>query len=445
MAAQRVERKRRTESSSGNRWLLPLLLGLIIGVAGGLTYAWVIDPAEPSFAYPSELSSRDRDDWISMTADSFAWDQDPLRLDSRLEHFSQQERSTIIDKLIALATTQGDLAREQRLQQLRSYLVAQQPVSGGETDRGAVGTTSDDAQRRQNFGLLAQFCGFSILALAVVAFISVMLTRSRMGAGQSRRRSTPPAPDRERRSPRERGAAPDLLHQGLDEPFLEAPPSTGDDRYQPDAFDAQEEEDDRFDAVNGEFSVESGNDDDYDDEKINALFRDTESEVNRPTTAPQRVSPFEAPSDADYQPAASEFVTRYQFGEPLYETSYPIETDRQEFLGECGVGISRTLGDDPDVPQRVSAFELWLFDKNQLSTASILLLSDALWADAAQRAALASEGELSAVRSGDTFQLESESLRVMARVREVAFGDSADAENSYFERFIVEMSAQQKG
>ena len=114
-------------------------------------------------------------------------------------------------------------------------------------------------------------------------------------------------------------------------------------------------------------------------------------------------------------------------------------------MGECGVGISRTLGDDPDVPQRVSAFELWLFHKNQLSTASILLLSDALWADAAQRAALASEGELSAVRSGDTFQLESESLRVMARVREVAFGDSADAENSYFERFIVEMSAQQKG
>jgi hypothetical protein len=73
------------------------------------------------------------------------------------------------------------------------------------------------------------------------------------------------------------------------------------------------------------------------------------------------------------QPPLGHFFTTYQLGEDTYDESFSIETPMGEFLGECGMGISETIGvGDPD---KVTAFEVWLFDKSDIRTVTKVLMS----------------------------------------------------------------------
>ncbi len=54
------------------------------------------------------------------------------------------------------------------------------------------------------------------------------------------------------------------------------------------------------------------------------------------------------------------FSTPYVLGDDYFDPSFSIEIGA-DFLGECGIGISETLGAGD--PKKVTAFEAWLFDK----------------------------------------------------------------------------------
>ena len=60
----------------------------------------------------------------------------------------------------------------------------------------------------------------------------------------------------------------------------------------------------------------------------------------------------------------AQFPTEYNIGHDTYDDSFSIETSTGEFLGECGVGISESIGIGD--PKKVTAFEVWLFDKNDI-------------------------------------------------------------------------------
>lgn len=57
----------------------------------------------------------------------------------------------------------------------------------------------------------------------------------------------------------------------------------------------------------------------------------------------------------------AQFVTTYMLGDDLFDDSFSVDSPAGEFLGECGVGISETIGVGD--PKRVTAFEVWIFDK----------------------------------------------------------------------------------
>lgn len=160
-------------------------------------------------------------------------------------------------------------------------------------------------------------------------------------------------------------------------------------------------------------------------------------------------SPAAAPL-AMTEPAAEEFAatpiarfeTRYARGHDTYDDSFSIENSQGEFLGECGVGISETIG--MDTPKNVTAFEVWLFDKNDIRTVTKVVMSEHAYSDEAIRAKLAPKGEPVLARMNETIVLETATLIINAEIVEMTYGTGSLPPESFFEHFTVELSAWAK-
>lgn len=135
-------------------------------------------------------------------------------------------------------------------------------------------------------------------------------------------------------------------------------------------------------------------------------------------------------------------VSTYVLGDDLYDDSFSVETESGEFLGECGSGISETIG--VGEPKKVAATEVWLFDKNDIRTVTKVLMSQHAYNDQALRTKLAPKGEAVMVEPGTVTTLETQTLRVQVRVVDMQYGQGALPPNSFFERLMVEIAAWKK-
>lgn len=136
------------------------------------------------------------------------------------------------------------------------------------------------------------------------------------------------------------------------------------------------------------------------------------------------------------------FQTTYTYGHDSYDDSFSIENINGDFLGECGVGISESIGGD--TPKNVAAFEVWLFDKNDIRTVTKVIMSDHAFFDEALKAKLAPKGEPVLARENETIVLETASLIINAEIKEMQYGTGVLPPQSYFERLTVELSAWAK-
>ena len=141
-------------------------------------------------------------------------------------------------------------------------------------------------------------------------------------------------------------------------------------------------------------------------------------------------------------PPLNQFMSSYKLGDELYDESFSIDSSAGEFLGECGVGISETIG--VGETQKVTAFEIWLFDKNDIQTVTKVLMSSHAYEDGDIRQRLAAKGEPVTVSPGSSTVLETQTLYMMARVVDMGYGDGAMPPESYFDRFILELSVWSK-
>jgi hypothetical protein len=135
----------------------------------------------------------------------------------------------------------------------------------------------------------------------------------------------------------------------------------------------------------------------------------------------------------------AQFVTSYSLGDDHYDPSFSIELETGEFMGECGVGISETLGTGE--PSKVTAFEIWLFDKNDIRTVTKVLMSEYAFGDEALRTKLAPKGEPVLAEIGDQVVLETKRLRVHARVLDLGYGTGEMPTNSFFSRLTLDLTA----
>ena len=138
-------------------------------------------------------------------------------------------------------------------------------------------------------------------------------------------------------------------------------------------------------------------------------------------------------------PPIVQFMTTYLEGDDLFDDSFSIETAAGEFLGETGVGISETLG--VGEPKRVTAMEVWLFDKNDIRTVTKVLMSDHAFNDETLKAKLAPKGEAALAEPNTMISLDTATLRIQAKVVDVEYGSGPLPPNSFFKRITIELAA----
>ncbi len=142
------------------------------------------------------------------------------------------------------------------------------------------------------------------------------------------------------------------------------------------------------------------------------------------------------------EPPVVQFMTTYMLGDDLYDDSFSIDAPTGEFLGECGVGISETIGVGD--PKKVTAFEVWLFDKNDIQTVTKVMMSSHAFNDPNVRQRLVAKGEPQLVEPGKRILLETASLQMEARIVDASYGGGSMPTNSYFDRLTLELAVWPK-
>jgi hypothetical protein len=155
-------------------------------------------------------------------------------------------------------------------------------------------------------------------------------------------------------------------------------------------------------------------------------------------TAIPRASPAPKPSST-----LGRHIAAYNSGLDNFDTSFPLETSHHGFMGECGIGVSETL--DDGLPDKVTAFDLWLFDKTDVRTVTQIIMSEHAFNDPGLRAKLQTKGDAVLAAKGRVMALETQSLRIEARIQEIQYASNTRfPQHSYFQKLVVEIASYVK-
>ena len=157
--------------------------------------------------------------------------------------------------------------------------------------------------------------------------------------------------------------------------------------------------------------------------------------------AAREAEPTDYASLGEEAPMA-QFMSSYQLGDDLFDESFSIDSPAGEFLGECGVSISETIG--VGEPKKPTAMEVWVFDKNDIQTVTKVIMSDHAYADPTIRQRLEAKGEPFLVEKDGQTVLETATLRLVVRIVDIAYGEGALPEGSFFEKLTLELAIWQK-
>lgn len=138
----------------------------------------------------------------------------------------------------------------------------------------------------------------------------------------------------------------------------------------------------------------------------------------------------------------AQFMSSYMFGDDRYDESFTFDAPNGAFLGECGISISDLIG--VGEPKKISAFDIWLFDKNDIQTVTKVIMSKHAFNDPAIRQRLEIRGEPILAEPGKLFRLETATLRMEGRIVDVSYGDLPLPEDSYFQRNTIELAVYRK-
>jgi len=154
-------------------------------------------------------------------------------------------------------------------------------------------------------------------------------------------------------------------------------------------------------------------------------------------------APLAADEGLDVSGPHMRFTARYSLGQDNYEESFSIESAAGGFFGECGVSAAERLG--KETPDRVTAFDLWLFDVASRETITKVLLSDWGYKDDPLRTQLISRGGVILTEKGKVITLESQNLRVDIKVVDFGYGSAAGLpDNSFFSSLTLDIIARIK-
>lgn len=157
----------------------------------------------------------------------------------------------------------------------------------------------------------------------------------------------------------------------------------------------------------------------------------------------QGISPIDQAQLTNYEalgeePPIAQFMTTYVMGDDLFDDSFSIEGQSGEFLGECGIGISETIGVGD--PKKVTAFEVWLFDKNDIQTETKVLMSEHAFSDPPTFQRMEAKGEPIIIEPGKQVVLETKALQLVTLISDMKYAEGPLPEKSYFDRLTLELA-----
>ncbi len=356
-------------------------LAFVLGlVIGWLLLGWVLFPVSYTSTTPSDLTQGYRAQWIQMAADSFSVNHDLNLARDRLRWFTPAQVQSVLREQFDAYNKANRPQDAARLNDFaRAYGVS---LTGPAVPTPLPSTGPATAPGSLVSSLLPLLLGLLLLILVVAAILLIYSRLRLQGMLQSV------------------GARP-VTSPRYEEPPMAAPMSAAPPSAAPRAAPAP-----------------------------------------APAAPPRAAAPARQAA-APITKSLGTFAATYKFGDDNYDTAFTLETARGEFLGECGMGISDTIGEGK--PDKVTAFDLWLFDKIDVRTVTQILMSEYAFNDQALRQRLAQKGELTLAEKGKHILLETGTLRVDATIVDLVYASTPGLPpNSHFQKLIVQMEPVQK-
>lgn len=132
----------------------------------------------------------------------------------------------------------------------------------------------------------------------------------------------------------------------------------------------------------------------------------------------------------------------YQLGDDFFDETFSIDELDDEFIGECGIGIAETI--NTTEPKAVTAFEAWLFDRQDTVTPTVFLLSDYAYRQPEMLERLKNKGQFELMQVGKKIEVETFALKMTLTISEIIYGTESSDPRSYFDKVVFDVKVTRK-
>ncbi len=426
---------------------LPLLAIFLAGLLiGWLLIGWNLWPVQYTNALPIDLRADKRDQYLLMTAESYAANLNLDLAQQRLEYWTQSQLAQDLGNLQERLQTNNP-AQASQVQQLAVSLkvVAQPgatPAAGGAVlavpPATAAPASSSFGQTLQRACLGALYVLLVLLGILLIAVLwrrwrAAQDRRQGIGIGDSPLTVLPEPVERWSVSGVADDAKSTWPDADPDEPAGSQPAVRPGWAPAAPGTDATRQRDDLPSPASSAPAVQP-----------------LPAPVGQGTAAPKgaNVEPGWRPgAPAAPKPAVDgtpvkigEFLAAYHMGEPDYDEAFDIHDSAGQYVGQCGLGLTTPVGRAND---QAAALQVWLWDTNDPDTKVQVLMSEGAYRDTGLRDQLAGEHAATPVRARSEFQLETYNLLLSGVIENVEYADQEPA-NGIFAELVVRLRAYKK-
>lgn len=135
------------------------------------------------------------------------------------------------------------------------------------------------------------------------------------------------------------------------------------------------------------------------------------------------------------------YQTIYKLGDDFFDETFSLDDSEDKFIGECGIGIAETINNSE--PKAVTAFEIWLFDRDDVQTPTHFLLSDFAFSNAEMLERLKNKGRFDLIELNREYEVRGQSLKMIVVIKEMEYGSESSNKQSYFNKVTFDVRVWQ--